>query len=386
MNKLVGYIQQYHKKGYSIDTLRSFLIKQGYNAEEVEEAISKAYTPEHHAPKLYWIVGGIAALVIIIALVFLIMAFMVEEVVLTMNVQPQAGIIEEGNDVSFTVHFSGATETVPVVIHYIVSQPGLVVDEQRTTRDAMLSPFTFSVLIPESGLYAVRVTATYADNELFDDFEVDVRSLCGNNKCDLGEEQTCSEDCPVTCGDGVCETGEVCEADCLTIVCGDGVCEQGESCAADCTTATCGDGVCDGGETCVADCEESVCGDGTCDVGESCAADCRSNEGLNRLSRYELTQYVPEQVAEKGAGSVAKECRDIVDVALKDVCYFEVSKAAQEEVYCQFIEVFPKKDDCYITYAFKTNDYKVCELIEDRYKRQTCDGLAQSYLMQQQYV
>lgn len=38
----------------------------------------------------------------------------------------------------------------------------------------------------------------------------------------------------VVCGDGVCESGETCPADCDTSVCGDGVCDPGESCFADC--------------------------------------------------------------------------------------------------------------------------------------------------------
>lgn len=38
----------------------------------------------------------------------------------------------------------------------------------------------------------------------------------------------------VICGDGVCETGESCSADCSTTICGDGICDPGESCFSDC--------------------------------------------------------------------------------------------------------------------------------------------------------
>ncbi|MEM1177547.1 MAG: hypothetical protein AAGM22_04330 [Acidobacteriota bacterium] len=62
------------------------------------------------------------------------------------------------------------------------------------------------------------------------------------------------------CGDGVCEAGELCAADCAA--CGDGVCNQNESCA-----------------TCIADCGScGFCGDGICSGLESCAtcSDCSS--------------------------------------------------------------------------------------------------------------
>jgi len=39
-------------------------------------------------------------------------------------------------------------------------------------------------------------------------------------------------------------------------VCGDGICESGESCTADCTSEpVCGDGICESGESCVSDCD-----------------------------------------------------------------------------------------------------------------------------------
>ncbi|MEO1366391.1 MAG: hypothetical protein AAFX50_04380 [Acidobacteriota bacterium] len=57
------------------------------------------------------------------------------------------------------------------------------------------------------------------------------------------------------CGDGVCEPGEVCSADCsVASTCGDGVCSQQETCgtcSADCgACGFCGDGVCNGTESC----------------------------------------------------------------------------------------------------------------------------------------
>ncbi|MEM6794994.1 MAG: hypothetical protein AAF725_13535, partial [Acidobacteriota bacterium] len=56
------------------------------------------------------------------------------------------------------------------------------------------------------------------------------------------------------CGDGVCETGELCALDCSVSFCGDGVCDLQESCSScssDCgSCSVCGDGVCSGSESC----------------------------------------------------------------------------------------------------------------------------------------
>ena len=112
---------------------------------------------------------------------------------------------------------------------------------------------------------------------------------CGDGRCDAGE--SCAADCPTgpVCGDGACngtETPSTCPADCTARpVCGDGACngtETPSTCPADCAPpSVCGDGACNGTETpstCPADCAPpSVCGDGACAPEESatlCPADC----------------------------------------------------------------------------------------------------------------
>lgn len=132
---------------------------------------------------------------------------------------------------------------------------------------------------------------------------------CGDGICQQpyfgdvgGEIGVCPGDCPSTCGDGICGLGpagqcavEDCPADCPagTGVCGDGVCQQesGESCdgcPGDCGACpTCGDGHCQSTEICAAagpaencercptdcgTCANRACGNGTCDgeLGEEC--------------------------------------------------------------------------------------------------------------------
>jgi secreted trypsin-like serine protease len=107
--------------------------------------------------------------------------------------------------------------------------------------------------------------------------------VCGNGKCEAGEDATsCAADCPAAeCGDGKCEAGEdnaSCPADCQAAAaeCGNGTCETGEdkeTCPEDCdqdVPVGCGDGSCAVGEycdTCPEDCGQCIGGTGSCAAG-----------------------------------------------------------------------------------------------------------------------
>ncbi|MBN2518272.1 MAG: hypothetical protein JXB14_05485 [Candidatus Altiarchaeota archaeon] len=112
----------------------------------------------------------------------------------------------------------------------------------------------------------------------------EVKSRCGDGRCNANENRAnCPQDC-ARCGDGVCDINEdkrSCPKDC--IICGDDSCDTGENranCPQDC--ARCGDGVCDKNEnkeSCAEDCV--ICGDGVCDIPElvslhntTCPEDC----------------------------------------------------------------------------------------------------------------
>jgi hypothetical protein len=62
-----------------------------------------------------------------------------------------------------------------------------------------------------------------------------MQGLCGNKKCDAGEESTCPRDC---CGDGKCSEPlekYFCTADCVS-TCGNNLCEPTDLvlCPAEC--------------------------------------------------------------------------------------------------------------------------------------------------------
>jgi hypothetical protein len=140
-----------------------------------------------------------------------------------------------------------------------------------------------------SGLVCARGSCVAAD-------------ICGNGRCEAGEDATCAADCAATCNNRICENGEdnSCPQDCT--VCGDRLCGAGEliGCPQDCGICLPSERVCLGqllrvcnangtafedfdcrafDQACVSgDCREpDVCGNGACELGEtleSCATDC----------------------------------------------------------------------------------------------------------------
>jgi len=140
---------------------------------------------------------------------------------------------------------------------------------------------------------------------------------------------------------------------------------------------------------CDVDCPHSNCGNNACESGENtvnCPDDCRYDQGIAAMTEYQVINYIPEQVASKGAVSAARECDLIPTISIKDTCFFWVMKSSNSSSYCQFIETPNKKDDCYVSYAYNTDDYAVCTSITDRYKRETCELLGKNYEVESSYT
>jgi hypothetical protein len=169
------------------------------------------------------------------------------------------------------------------------------------------------------GLILLLMTASLGISAAPQGFGPEMRSECGDDSCDEGEDtENCPQDCGLFilgyCGDGICDVGEesTCTEDC-GIYCVEAICAEGEyfdwelcsclptgdtclpqSCApgetfdtdlCQCVGSTyCGDGNCDDNENsdnCSQDCGPQTpltyCGDGTCDEDENyntCAQDC----------------------------------------------------------------------------------------------------------------
>ena len=393
--QLINYIQTYHSKGYAITTLRDYLINEGYSPQDVEEAISLAYHPNHfQKSKLLIIIGVVILAIVVSALIFVILGSTRETTpLLDIQAHPSQNTINKGESIDFTLAITnlGSKNDFQVSVVYALVKDNLEEFTSQRTLNSESGDVSLSLTPQKLGFYQVRVRAYYFEETKESSFTFKVLPICGDNICDPDD---CADDCDTpyvpTCGDDVCEESEegVCEQDCAVEppdLCGNGDCDAGEetSCYADCNT--CGDGVCDLNEdslNCDVDCPIYECGNNVCEDGEtstSCSRDCRFDEGINTLTEYQVIKYVPVNVLEKGAIATARECDTVTDSRIKDTCFYWVMKSSNSSTYCTHVENPSKKDDCYVSYAYNTDDYSVCSIITDGYKRETCELLGKSH-------
>ncbi len=140
---LVSYIKQQINAGYDINTIRNFLIRNGYNKKEIDEAVDYAYKRKKGI-SLPIIFGIILVLIAIIFGVFLMIGGEEEESIKTTEIVPEEEFRE----------------------------PEETITEEETFEEEKED------IIPEE--------TTGGEEEI----------LCGNNVCDFGENYlNCPQDC-----------------------------------------------------------------------------------------------------------------------------------------------------------------------------------------------
>lgn len=360
--ELIQYIQNYHEKGYSIATLRSFLISRGYDALEVEEAIKVAYLPQHHTSK--WIIPTLITMggILLAGIAFFFIFSVLQDDVLLTTSSTAISTPKLNEPLLFRINVAGASSPTPIVISYEVAKEGELVDRNQQSADAMQRSFEYSFTPRQPGTYIVTTLVQDESNSYRSTFTIVVAALAQNTTPEVPMQNTTLPEVNTSINQTPPKED--------TIVCGDNICNGEEtisSCAADCKTAICGDTICDASETIL-----------------SCRQDCEAKNSLNGMTRFEISQYVPTRVSQVGGSETAKECKTIAAVELADTCYFEIMRQTDEQSYCAFIGTPSKKDDCYIAYAFNVDDYSSCSLITDNYKKGTCDSLRRSWELQQQ--
>lgn len=384
--ELVDYIQKYHEKGYSLSTLKDFLLKQGYNEKDIEDAVSSSYTTEHKGHKtMYIALAVVAALIIIVSMYFLISpALTPKTYTLSITALPSQNTIEKGKDFGFSVRLTnlGTAENYPVSISYSAEKDGTQVSSGQRSVTSSSSETKFSFKPAEAGKYTITITTAYDDKSEESKILFTVTGKCGDKICE--EEQTsCPSDCVqenITAENNTIENNTV-------ILCGNNECDEGEvvSCPADCAPIVlCGNNICDVSEdyiTCSHDCTGPVCGNNVCETTENplkCPQDCKIASEINKLSELEISKYIPQRVLDTDATTAAQECSGLIDERKHDVCFMWVMKTAKQSIFCSYITDKNLKDDCYESYVFSNCDSSVCSEIQDRYKKDICVNIGKT--------
>ncbi|MBW3019710.1 hypothetical protein KY334_00270 [Candidatus Woesearchaeota archaeon] len=395
--KLVDYVQKYHAKGYDLQTLKNFLVKQGYPISEVNEAISTAYNPHTYNNKKFLIIISAAVVMIVSISAFLMLSFYLSDedyskIVISSFSEQKS--IQKGQALNLKVFINniGSTSDYSVDLSYDLKLSGFSEDSGSKVVSPDVGETTFSINPSKVGRYTVEVLATYEENIERTSYSFTVIPKCGDGDCD--ENEDCEEDCEVNLCNEICEDNDPCPSDCdfgvidntindtPPVVRPPVVREDG-----------CGNGVCESGEsfiTCSLDCEAPVCGNTVCEVSESyynCEADCPlPSRSLQELtSEFQINKYVVDNLKSKSAAEIAKECSGLDNSNIKDACYNHLSKNTNSSYYCTLISNQEMKDNCYIDYAYSVNDYEVCNEVVDGRRKETCDTFRLQYELLKAY-
>ncbi len=76
-------------------------------------------------------------------------------------------------------------------------------------------------------------------------------------------------------------------------------------------------------------------------------------------------------------------CDAIIDATKKDECYSAVARNSGLKDYCSEVVSDPTRDACLIDFAFNKNDYTVCNDIANPFVQQSCNQLKQVAALQQ---
>ncbi len=145
------------------------------------------------------------------------------------------------------------------------------------------------------------------------------------------------------------------------------------------------------------------CGNGQCEQGEQCAADCpaqltaQETPGLRGSSTLDSIKLMATSNPEKAMRECARQeipdyrdscfsnvakvskntqhCLPVVNERIKDVCFAEVAKVSLDSSACGSIAKEDRRDSCYLTFVLDYKDYSVCGSIINENLRQSCNAL-----------
>ncbi|RMF54474.1 hypothetical protein D6745_05215 [Candidatus Woesearchaeota archaeon] len=363
---LINYIRDQLARGYSVNVLRDYLIRYGYDPRTVDEAFRAIYTPpQQKSINAKNLILAVIFIIGIIGLVFTIINLKQSTPkLLDLRSEPVNSAVEPGDDLEFIVEITsqGSSKRYDVILKHelieLASGKKISTKEESTAIETSASKHV-TIEIPgtaKSGKYSLRTEASYDDKKAVSSFTFQV----------VKKGQEIIE----TCDDGIKNQGEKgvdcggpCKA-CQTASCNDNIKNQGEQ-GIDC------------GGPCSRECaEEPTCNDGIKNQGETgidCGGPCKACKAkLPKMGMREILEKVKE-TAEESPEEAAEYCEQLSSYN-KDSCYRIIAEESGNSNYCSFIESPQKKDSCYFSFILK-DDLSVCGLIQSENLRRSCGSM-----------
>jgi len=392
---LVSYIREQLRGGYDINTIKAYLINQGYNESIVNEAINQAYQVKHvfHLSKgtIIAFISLFLSVVLIASIIFIYTQKSTPKQVMDLKVSILSSPVEKGGLLEFNVELLnlGSSKRYDVNLkHTIVDLSNNVLTfKEETVALETRASLKSEIKIPKNakpGNYVLKTTAFYNNKvataiDSFRIYEKRAAATCFDNIQNQGETG-------IDCG-GQCEPCKTCPDSCDDFdYCTEDKCDASTNykCDHNPIIPCCGNNICESNEdneNCAIDCKETVKEKSvfkSLTVWEKLELiENISKTNLELAGNYCLTQFEQQEYKEdcllniaQNAGSIAI-CSHIKTARTKDKCRSSVAKISGNSDYCKDISASNRRDACYMNFIID-GDYTLCDKIDNEYLRQSC--------------
>ena len=399
--RLVDYVKGLLQRGYSASAIRDALLRYGYSAKEVDEAINSSLKPTIRH-EIHFSLATIIVIVLIAASVigtglFFYFSQKPESKLLDLNLEPITTTVEAGQSISFLKELSnlGSSKRYDVVIkqEIIDTKTNKIVTQKIETRAIETFGSTqTNILVPEdtkAGEYILRAIVEYENKKAVATLPVKIlASATKKESCFDGIKN--QDEIGIDCG-GICKKCEEQTLECNdNNACTNDIVENG-ACINKPAIPCCGNNICEEQEknTCIADCPNEGPSQPTVttDTLEQIKETARTNpeKALQECSKIEVPDLKDTCLGNIGEVQKNKEyCAKIANARIKDLCHSNVAKLNNDNSICAEISTDSRKDSCYMTFVLDNKDYSVCNKITNKHLRQSCESLRQLNELSQQ--
>ncbi len=342
---LVNYFKQYMQQGYSAEQVQTFLLQNGYPANSVAEAKEKATKKGFQFPSMQL---PSKKAILVLFLLLLIAGAIAATAWFFMNLETEEEP-EIDFDVSIAVDVVAPGETLYInndFINFPEKRPYSITiyytinEKQTLTR---VDTWQVSVDTTDSILEAKSVKHTILRTTEPGEYELNVKVSYGTTTKQLYEYFTVStSEEEIASAEEVAVEQEVQQEEAVV--------EETE------TQETAGE-------------EEEAAPEETEEVVEA-----TSEAGIPSSNDY-VNLATAKEVAKTDAAAAAEYCAAISTLTQQDDCYWNVAKNSGDKTYCENVVADHTRDACWIGFAFDKADYTVCDNISNPFIKQSCEQL-----------